>query len=127
MRSSVVLPQPEGPSTTNNSPAATDSDDLQTAGTPPKLLEMSTNSIMRRLYEHLLIPSRHHIVPVSQIAVVGIILQCFEIFVLMWIDAGPERIAARLRGGHFGDRAGKTGGCVLTLERCGSELIDELV
>src|SRR5215471_6457576 len=112
MRSSVVLPQPEGPNTASSSPALREKDALRTAGTAPKLFETLTNSIMGRLDEHLLIPSGGHIVPVSQIAVVGIIAELAEVRLGMRIDARPERIGLRLRGGYFGDRAGKAGGGV---------------
>ncbi len=39
MRSNVVLPQPDGPSSAKNSPGAMFSDTLSTARTPPKLFD----------------------------------------------------------------------------------------
>src|SRR5262249_27563936 len=109
-----------------SSPADSESDALHTAGTLPKLFETPTNSIIR-LHQYLLIPSRCHIVPVSQIAVVRIVVQFVEIGVCVRIDACPERIALRLRGGDFGDRAGKARGSILALKRDRSKLVDEFV
>src|SRR6516225_3446024 len=42
-RSSVVLPQPEGPSSAKNSPAKISSDSSSTALTPPKRLLTASN------------------------------------------------------------------------------------
>ena len=44
MRSSVVLPQPEGPSSEKNSPRSTASDTPSTARTAPKLFDTPSNT-----------------------------------------------------------------------------------
>src|SRR5260370_39827151 len=94
-RSSVVLPQPDGPSRAKNMPPSSVRETWSTTRRPPRLHDSPLRRRASALAEDFTVPGSAKTVPVAEVSIVGIITQGRELLFRARVDLFPERILGR--------------------------------